>query len=474
MKKITLLVLILITFCCLLALTSCDIIFGNHKHRFTEYVEFVERDCEHRAHEVWKCSLCDETNWVIKDDDPTTPSHDWKFYKTSIVSCNSDGYDEYHCTKCSSGQWRNWVKSYDCNFEQTSVTEPTCTRPGVATLTCTLCGRTQTQITAEVLPHEDYNCDDACDNCNMSLLTEPRVFVEISDVDGLKAIADDLTANYKLVANITLTEEWAPIGSAETPFEGVFDGNEFSILGLTLKTDGGLFAVNDGVIKNLTIQQGKMEYLNQNFVAGFLCGVNNGKIFNCGTKGNTQISVEFSHSDVTDWNNWNGTTVNYDFSLGLICGQNNGHINKCYSQANVTSTFVVKNNYEMVNPPLLQDGLGYESKCLVTMNYGAVTGVNNGTIQKCDTTKATINNNFDVTATIGKRGFSVAKLTSNQGNICGVNTGTVVDSVGRQLVDNIHTTDEGTGETLTGNKGSHAQVTINSCKTENNEQTPEN
>ena len=72
--------------------------------------------------------------------------------------------------------------------------------------------------------------------------------VEISDAAGLKAIANDLTGWYKLTADITLTEEWTPIGLYYANYEfyqpawwlysfrGTLDGNGHKISGLKLNT----------------------------------------------------------------------------------------------------------------------------------------------------------------------------------------------------------------------------------------------
>lgn len=72
--------------------------------------------------------------------------------------------------------------------------------------------------------------------------------VEISDAAGLKAMANDLMGWYKLTADITLTEEWTPIGLYYANYEfykpawwlyafrGTLDGNGHKISGLQLST----------------------------------------------------------------------------------------------------------------------------------------------------------------------------------------------------------------------------------------------
>jgi len=55
--------------------------------------------------------------------------------------------------------------------------------------------------------------------------------------EQLRAIGSEmypLSGNYMLNADITLTQEWIPIGSFDNPFAGIFTGNGFEIVGLTI------------------------------------------------------------------------------------------------------------------------------------------------------------------------------------------------------------------------------------------------
>ena len=71
----------------------------------------------------------------------------------------------------------------------------------------------------------------------------------------LKAVANDLTANYIVANDITLSGDWTPLGwtdSTDVPFTGTFDGNGYIISGLGMDYDSGtyvgLFAINSGTI----------------------------------------------------------------------------------------------------------------------------------------------------------------------------------------------------------------------------------
>jgi hypothetical protein len=69
--------------------------------------------------------------------------------------------------------------------------------------------------------------------CSLSVNAQT---VFISNEAELKAISNDLSANYRLINDIILTEEWTPIGK-DKPFSGVLEGNHFVIR--NLKINGG-------------------------------------------------------------------------------------------------------------------------------------------------------------------------------------------------------------------------------------------
>ena len=71
--------------------------------------------------------------------------------------------------------------------------------------------------------------------------------------DDLQAIGKQypLSGNYILDNDITLSDEWTPIGSPDEPFTGIFDGNGYIIDNLTVtkKTDDmGFFGAAKGAI----------------------------------------------------------------------------------------------------------------------------------------------------------------------------------------------------------------------------------
>lgn len=85
--------------------------------------------------------------------------------------------------------------------------------------------------------------------------------------DDLQAIGTQypLSGNYILDHDITLSDEWTPIGSPDEPFTGIFDGNGYIIDNLTVtrKTDDmGFFGAAKGaVIRDLILENANIDVL---------------------------------------------------------------------------------------------------------------------------------------------------------------------------------------------------------------------
>lgn len=82
--------------------------------------------------------------------------------------------------------------------------------------------------------------------------------IEISNETQLRAIANDLAGDYKLVSDITLTQDWVPIGNDQNRFTGTIDGNGKTIYRLKFSDSSingaGFVGVAEGaIIENLRI-----------------------------------------------------------------------------------------------------------------------------------------------------------------------------------------------------------------------------
>jgi hypothetical protein len=125
------------------------------------------------------------------------------------------------------------------------------------------------------------------------------------------------TANWLDWASNPPDNAWTPIGTADSPFHGTFDGNGHIVSGVYVNNSGsdhqGLFGVVNGkaTIKNLGVANSYVK--GKNYVGG-LVGNNDGNVSNC-----------YSISMVTGQNN-----------VGVLIGWNSGKINNCYSVEIVT------------------------------------------------------------------------------------------------------------------------------------------
>lgn len=119
-----------------------------------------------------------------------------------------------------------------------------------------------------------------------------------------------------LMDNIDMKDaEWTPIGSADKPFSGNFDGNGHTISGLNYSGEyAGLFGyMNNGTISNIKLADSSFA---NGTASGGICAVNNGGTIENSAVDNVAVS---------------GGTA------GGICGQNSGAITDCFFSGNVSS-----------------------------------------------------------------------------------------------------------------------------------------
>lgn len=140
-------------------------------------------------------------------------------------------------------------------------------------------------------------------------------------------------SHYKLTGDIALTGSWTPIGTEENPFSGTFDGDGYTVDGLTIQGDGdgasGLFGVvEDGAVRNLGVTGGDLSAEGTvGLIAGILRG---GEIVRCYTAGTVTVSG--------DGSNAGGIAGTVEESTGVAEGAvrgGDGRIENCYSLADV-------------------------------------------------------------------------------------------------------------------------------------------
>ena len=154
--------------------------------------------------------------------------------------------------------------------------------------------------------------------------TTSSPYIIQSEAD-LKQMAYDLGAHYKLSKNISITNEWVPIGTKDNPFTGSLDGNGYKITNLMIENEheyNGLFgyvSINDQnttSFKNITFESPVIDATGD---AGVLIGVLTGKT-------NLGSSVTCS-ATIQDVFVLNGHVYSYFGNAGAIVGKIEGPIN---------------------------------------------------------------------------------------------------------------------------------------------------
>lgn len=193
----------------------------------------------------------------------------------------------------------------------------------------------------------------------------------VTNATGLIAWADHVRAgnwdtNCTLEADIELTGSWEPIGTAQTPYTGTFNGNGKTITGLTIDSSSqyvGMFGYLKGKVTklnlanvNITSRWSDKPYAAVGAVAGYI--TSSSTITDCSVSGSITI---------------NGTNSN----AGGLAGQNYGAISQCQ----------VKD--------LTIKGPSSNGR------LGGVVGSNSKTIEDCHVEKLTITNGTNAGGVVG-------------------------------------------------------------------------
>lgn len=185
-------------------------------------------------------------------------------------------------------------------------------------------------------------------NINVNLIKATKFIRNATDLASINNDQDSLKGHYILANDIDLTnylsssgegyndgKGWNPIGTyhdvtdgtaTKDAFNGIFDGNGFTISGLKINRsdelayNAGLFGYVDslGVIKNLTVRTAGAG-LNVRSFSGVIAGNNQGNISNCAVYGSIT--------------NYSGE--NLFKNLGLICGTNGGEVHNVIGYGSV-------------------------------------------------------------------------------------------------------------------------------------------
>lgn len=265
--------------------------------------------------------------------------------------------------------------------------------------------------------------------CNLvvfaaTLGTEQNPY-EISTATQLKAINNNLSACYKLTANIDLNgEDFTPLGNAESgTFSGIFDGNGFTISNLNVFSGkfAGLFGCNEGTIKNVKLSG---IYVYGTRYIGGVVGQNTtlGSVFNC--------SVSSGDIEADDGINeiYAGGIIGYNegFVEGTFSNNANLKINNESSSA-VAGGIIGKNNSVYSVNITDSTNTGNISASGSKNTYcGGLVGINTSAVEITNST-----NTGNVSSSSSSASYSGGFVGSNEGTLtitdC-TNTGNISSS----------------------------------------------
>ena len=297
------------------------------------------------------------------------------------------------------------------------------------------------KTTKEISSSSSYDVEIKSENVDNDLSgegTEASPYI-IDNVDKFKGMTETTGKFYQLSRDLDFTDiEFTPIAK----FDGTFDGNGMTISKLKLElTDGngGLFAINNGIIKNLTAsnvvitQNGTID--DENGV-GILVGTNTGNISNCSVINKSLITAEVDQKEKGA--NSQGVMQYHQGALGLLVGLNKGigSINEC-----------------KVNNSSITIASGTTSKT----NIGGFAGKSLGSVKFSSANNVTVSHECDLTGG-----------GSNIGGFLGYGNGTIEGCCSSNVqVSDAQTTGQGKAITIAGFIGTtwvgSGTVTIKGC-----------
>lgn len=246
-------------------------------------------------------------------------------------------------------------------------------------------------------------------------ITSAEEFLQFAEACRLDAYSQGLTVELQNDLNLSGT------GFAGVPiFCGSFNGNGYSITGLSLTTEGsaqGLFryVAKGAVIENLSVY-GTVSPEGSRNMTGGIAGSNSGTIRNCGFDG--LISGGRQVGGIAGTNTVSGCIedcrvhgiLSGDHFAGGIAGENLGTIRRCVSYAKVNVT--EDENQVDVADISLHTITGTEASHTVT-DIGGIAGTSSGVVRSCENH--------------GPVGYP--HMGYNIGGIAGSHSGLIADSV---------------------------------------------
>ena len=230
----------------------------------------------------------------------------------------------------------------------------------------------------------------------------PEGYIGIYTVSDLDAIRNNLSGRYILMNDIVFTDNsfsasgayynngngWLAIGTQETPFTGIFDGNGYSIKNIRVNGTfsdtthySGVFGYSTGTVNRLGVENGQINIAAascQSYVGGVVA-FNVGSVEQCLSSCSITITASISKSTYA-------TSMSY---IGGIVGYgNSGSISDCVNESNLSIT---QSMIEYSDPTILYAGgiIGYSNATNIVegINTGNIE-LNLGTANECEEIKS--------------------------------------------------------------------------------------
>ena len=385
---------------------------------------WVEPTCTHEGGRQYICSKCGKEYIEPSTLQPMLP-HTEVADEAREATCLREGVTYgVHCSVCGEVLITQEVieKLPHKPVVMKEGYPATCTEDGLADeLFCSLCETTiQEQKVIKTPGHADEDDDDLCDVCNVLLVND---FTEIRTEEDLLNISRNLQGKYILREDITLTNEWAPLGSQINPFKGKLYGDGHTISGLTVSggsdngtVELGLFHTNYGTIRDIKLENVTLSSNYSTAVMGGIAAYNYGTVYEILVE-NLTVSYTFgievnTGGALPNLGQDHKYIINHSATVGGVVGENHGTVESC-GISGFGASFHDKSKF--VVDVLI--GSGYVLTSTSTVNLGGIVGVNDGTVKGCvcDTAGTVILK----AETSRNKGESSSVINANIGSIIG-------------------------------------------------------
>ena len=255
--------------------------------------------------------------------------------------------------------------------------------------------RDETDVFLEMTKGKEVTQEDI-ERFNNALEKFSKKLYGIWTIEDLRSIGNSeeypLDGIYIQFEDIVIGEEGiSPIGNAENPFTGIYNGNGKKIEELNIKAGGeniGLFGVNNGKIENVTVEGYDLEvnYAQTGSIAGANSGIitkctnNNGKIHSNGNNDGSRVGgivgLNKENGLVEGCTNNSNISGEYKLVGGIVGFNNGGDIENCENNANIIGPVQVGGIVGWTNHGTKDADIYVKNN----INYGSVEGTSSSEI----------------------------------------------------------------------------------------------